>query len=263
MRRRLGPQLALIRRGDCDPSVRLDWERPPFRSLSVHRSSMTYLLRTMRAQDRIDGRQPLDLGENDYAVVDEARFGRIYMGVDSRQNEMAMVAQTMPASPPNSGVSETLDEAKAALEAGNTNLSDEPARASTMTSRFPEPWRIVKIPNGFAVEDASGRQLGVFCGQADPNTAGHAGIPVIEEARQIAVDFARLPELLKQTSGQNEVAPSPDDDEPAKLETSCPLQGAPETWHSTRGHRHLNRTSRDFWQSGAISNRISSGPDGW
>jgi len=31
-----------------------------------------------------------------------------------------------------------------------------------MTSRFPAPWRIVEIPNGFAVDDASGQQLGVF-----------------------------------------------------------------------------------------------------
>jgi len=31
------------------------------------------------AQDRTEGREPLDWEENDYAVVDEARFGRIYM----------------------------------------------------------------------------------------------------------------------------------------------------------------------------------------
>jgi hypothetical protein len=30
-----------------------------------------------------------------------------------------------------------------------------------MTSRFPAPWRTVEIPSGFAVEDATGQQLGV------------------------------------------------------------------------------------------------------
>jgi hypothetical protein len=70
-----------------------------------------------------------------------------------------------------------------------------------MTSRFPAPWRIVEIPNGFAVDDATGQQLGVFYGRADPNTAGHTGFLTIDEARQMAVDFARLPELLVQTSG--------------------------------------------------------------
>jgi len=66
-----------------------------------------------------------------------------------------------------------------------------------MTVRFPAPWRIVEIPNGFAVDDASGQQLGIFYGRADPNAAGHTGFLTMEEARQMAVDFARLPELLK------------------------------------------------------------------
>ena len=83
-----------------------------------------------------------------------------------------------------------------------------------MTTRFPPPWRIVEIPNGFAVDDASGQQLGVFYGRADPNEAGHTGFLTIEEARQMAVDFARLPELLKRTSGRSEVAKATPEHEP-------------------------------------------------
>jgi hypothetical protein len=64
-----------------------------------------------------------------------------------------------------------------------------------MTTRFPDPWRIVELPTGFAVEDANGQQLGVFYGRA-PCSAGHTGIMTIDEARQMALDFARLPELL-------------------------------------------------------------------
>jgi hypothetical protein len=73
-----------------------------------------------------------------------------------------------------------------------------------MTSRFPAPWRIVEIAHGFAVEDATGQQLGVFYGRADPNIAGHTGFLTMDEARQIAVDFARLPELLKRASARSE-----------------------------------------------------------
>jgi len=98
-----------------------------------------------------------------------------------------------------------------------------------MTSPFPGPWRIAEFPNGFAVYDATGRQLGFFYGRTDPNMAGHASFLMIEDARQIAVDFARLPELLNQTSGRSEVATSKEDDKLAKLETNRSPQGTPET----------------------------------
>jgi len=50
-----------------------------------------------------------------------------------------------------------------------------------MISRFPAPWRIVELPNGFAVEDATGKQIGVFYGRA-PDGAGHTGIVTMDEA---------------------------------------------------------------------------------
>jgi hypothetical protein len=55
----------------------------------------------------------------------------------------------------------------------------------SMISRFPAPWRIVELPTGFAVEDATGLQLGVFYGRAS-DTAGHTGIMTMDEARQPA-----------------------------------------------------------------------------
>jgi hypothetical protein len=73
-----------------------------------------------------------------------------------------------------------------------------------------------------------------FLRPPDPNTAGHIGFLMIDEARQIAVDFAGLPELLRQTSGRSELATSQRDDKLAKLETSRSPQGAPETWRLPR-----------------------------
>jgi hypothetical protein len=64
-----------------------------------------------------------------------------------------------------------------------------------MTSRFPEPWRIVEIQ----VEDATGTQIGVFYGRA-PDSAERTGIIAMDKARQVAIDFAKLPELLKQNA---------------------------------------------------------------
>ena len=64
-----------------------------------------------------------------------------------------------------------------------------------MTTRFPVPWRTVELPSGFAVEDATEKQIGVFYGRA-PCSAGHTGIMTMDEAREMAIDFAKLPELL-------------------------------------------------------------------
>ncbi len=98
-----------------------------------------------------------------------------------------------------------------------------------MTNRFPGPWRITEFPNGFAVYDATGRQLGFFHGRAYPNPPGQTGFLTVDEARQIAVDFARLPELRRQTSDRSEVATSPEDDKLATLETNRSPQDTPET----------------------------------
>jgi hypothetical protein len=55
-----------------------------------------------------------------------------------------------------------------------------------------------------------------------------------DDARQIAVDFVKLPELLKQNSGRSEVAASPEDDKLARIETSCSPEGPPEIRHLPR-----------------------------
>src|SRR5215831_696477 len=89
-----------------------------------------------------------------------------------------------------------------------------PVAKQSMTSRFPAPWRIVEIPNGFAVDDATGQQLAVFYGRSDPNIAGHTGFLTIDEARQMAVDFAKLPELLTRSSNRNRVTKTKHKGEP-------------------------------------------------
>src|SRR5713226_2222468 len=106
-----------------------------------------------------------------------------------------------------------------------------------MTSRFPGPWRITEFPNGFAVHDATGRQLGFFYSRAYPNPPGQTGFLMVDEARQIAVDFTKLPELLNQTSARSEVATSTEDDKFAKLETNRSPQGVPETSRLPRAAR--------------------------
>jgi hypothetical protein len=104
-----------------------------------------------------------------------------------------------------------------------------------MTSRFPGPWRIAEFPNGFAVYDATGRQLGFFYGRTNPNTAGQTSFLMVDEARQIAVDFTRLPELLNLASARSKVVPEAD--KPAKPEIDCPPSVVSGTSHLPRAAR--------------------------
>src|SRR5258708_2220716 len=60
-----------------------------------------------------------------------------------------------------------------------------------------------KLP---VIEDATGQQIGVFYGR-DPDSAGRTGIMTMDEARQMALDFARLPELLKRDGPRDECPP--------------------------------------------------------
>lgn len=61
--------------------------------------------------------------------------------------------------------------------------------------RFP-PWQVFELEGGYAVEDAAGHRLGTFYGKLDPVEARQAGLLTLEEARQSAIEFARLADLV-------------------------------------------------------------------
>jgi hypothetical protein len=79
-------------------------------------------------------------------------------------------------------------------------LTGDTGRRPT-TRRFPPPWRVVELPGGYAVEDANGQWLCTFYGRAEANVAQQAGDPTLDEARSLAANFARLPELLSAANG--------------------------------------------------------------
>jgi hypothetical protein len=62
--------------------------------------------------------------------------------------------------------------------------------------RFPPPWRADKIPGGYVVRDANGQALVYVYSRDDDAEALQAKVLTKDEARRIAINVARLPQLL-------------------------------------------------------------------
>jgi hypothetical protein len=54
--------------------------------------------------------------EDDYAILDEAQVGRLYTKRIHGEMKWVWCVQTDPAPPPNTGIADTLDDAKAAFK---------------------------------------------------------------------------------------------------------------------------------------------------
>lgn len=62
--------------------------------------------------------------------------------------------------------------------------------------RFPPPWTLHENASAYWVEDADGSRFG-FCYFKADRAADNPAYLTKEEARRIAANIARLPELLK------------------------------------------------------------------
>jgi len=78
-----------------------------------------------------------------------------------------------------------------------TNAACPRRRGNRVTRRLPPPWRADKFSGGYVVRDANGFAVAYVYGRSTEAEAMEAKQMTMDEARRVASNIAKLPEMLR------------------------------------------------------------------
>jgi hypothetical protein len=90
------------------------------------------------------------------------------------------------------------------------------AKLGKMTKSFPPPWTVKELEACFFVSDSTGQKLAYVYFEDEPGRRSAAKLLTHDEARRIAENIAKLPNLLQKPASEM-IRPSDDDGPKPKM----------------------------------------------